>query len=190
MFAALVNDLQAWEFKFKELLHSYIELAEEFMNDHKIRYRNCDNPSSGSIHVLAKYACALVRRDICPKVRLRSNKKFYRADGRVIRRRNVTSCYNEDLNVLPDDPPEDPDASPQVPVASISTVVTPSRVQSISSSQVLPQDNATTQRTEESIIEEYKDKVKKYATAYSVDHASNWFGYDELGKVSSIVFFF
>ena len=133
-----LNELQGWEFKFKELTHGYIELAELFMNEHKVRYKSSVNPGfSGCIHTLAKYAITLVRRDICPSICLRSSKKSFNQDGNVVRRRNVTSNYDININVTRNDSEKDPRPASQVVGASDENIVTPTQEQDNSSNQVV-----------------------------------------------------
>ena len=87
-YCCFFREPQAWEFKFKEHDNIYIELSDKFMNEHKVRYKTDGNPTNGCIQILAKYAITIVRRDICPSLRVRSKKKSHNKKGIPQRRRN------------------------------------------------------------------------------------------------------
>ena len=45
-------------------------MADQFMEEHKIKYRDENTSKDGCIHQLAKSIGTILRRDICPKVTL------------------------------------------------------------------------------------------------------------------------
>ena len=105
------------------------------MNEHKVRYRTNGNPTNGCIHSMAKYAITIVRRDICPDLVLRSSKKSYK-NGILQRRRNVTSTYDETINVIRNDPVDNTGPACQVASSHVN-IVPPSAEKESSTNQVL-----------------------------------------------------
>ena len=171
-----LNELQAWEFKFKELEDAATRFPELFMTQHKVVYRSNENPTSGCIHTLAKYALTLVRRDICQMLCLRSRTKEYNDDGGVVRRRNVKRKYDSKINVVQIDTDDDQGTGPVIQVVSDLNAVTPTQPVTL----VTEPDESTKQN----IIEEYKEQVKAYVAKIG------WFDCRDLNMVSFFSVFF
>lgn len=171
-----INELQAWEFKFQESVCAITQFADKFMIDHKVAYKSNDNPNSGCIHTLARYALTLVRRDICQALRLRSPIKLYNEKGCPVRRRNVTRKYDSKINVVQIDTNNDEGTGPDVQGLSDANVVTPTQPATV----VTEPDESTKQI----IIEEYKQQVKAYAEKVG------WFDYKDLNVVCLFFIFF
>ena len=90
---------QAWQLKFLEVQHFWIDIADNFMKEHKLQYRDSEDKTNGCIHQLSKYAGTLVRRQLCPHLKFRATKSRVDAEGKKVSRRNVSNNFDEEINV-------------------------------------------------------------------------------------------
>ena len=152
------------------------------MSEHKVRYKTTGNPTNGCIHTMAKYAITIVRRDICPGLIMRSSKKLVK-DGIVQRRRNVTTAYDEAINVVQKD---------HVHNGGPIRQVQPSTEKESTSNLLLTPVNLQTgsdSLTKKNIIEEYKKEVQTYAKTYSSPNPDGWFHICELEQVCFVLLY-
>ena len=177
-YCCFFREPQAWEFKFKEHDNIYIELSDKFMNEHKVRYKTDGNPTNGCIQILAKYAITIVRRDICPSLRVRSKKKSYNKKGILQRRRNVNSTYNAEINVLQKDPVNVSGPCAE-DISSDVNKVTPTKEQETVGNKI----------EKKTIIEEYKKEVKEYASTRNTTNPDGWLHISELEHVCFLLLY-
>ena len=160
------------------------------MSEHKVRYKTTGNPTNGCIHTMAKYAITIVRRDICPGLIMRSSKKLVK-DGIVQRRRNVTTAYDEAINVVQKDPVDNRGPARQVACSHVNAVQ-PSTEEESTSNLLLTPVNLQTgsdSLTKKNIIEEYKKEVQTYAKTYSSPNPDGWFHICELEQVCFVLLY-
>ena len=91
---------QAWDFKYKELQGYWINLAEKFLQEHNLNYRNDNDQNNGCIHIMAKYARCSIWKKICPKTRLRMKNSLMDDKGNKVRRRDVFKRYDPKINIV------------------------------------------------------------------------------------------
>ena len=160
--------LQAWQFKFSELQHEYITLADQFMDEHKINYRDQTARKDGCIHKLARYSGTIIRRQICPKVSLRRKKAEVDEDGNKIRRRNVYDKFDPKCNI------NDVGGSDVDGTCNDGNVITP---ESTKVSQFVSSNDSVTV---------FKDKIKEYALKWKADGNGNYVYIDDIDDVSNL----
>ena len=157
---------QAWQFKFSELQHEHVVLADQFMEAHKIKYRDETTNKNGCIQQLARYSGTILRRDICPRVTLRMKVAELDEDGNKIRRRNASSTFDERCNVIEID---DSDAESTYDDGKLTMVVTPEVSKSVATNNS---------------VDAYKKKIKEYALKWKADGNGNFLPFDHIDDVS------
>ena len=160
--------LQAWQFKFAELQHKHVVLADQFMEEHKIKYRDETTNKDGCIHQLARYSGTILRRDICPKVTLRMKEAEVDEHGNKIRRRNVYGKFDEKYNVIELDDSDDDNSSDDGNFSS--------RVSTAVSKSVANKDS----------VDAYKEKIKEYVVKWKEDGNGNFLPIDHIDDVSNV----
>ena len=160
---------QAWQFKFAELQHEYVVMADQFMEEHKIKYRDENTSKDGCIHQLAKSIGTILRRDICPKVTLRMKEAKVDKQGNKIRRRNVYGGFDAKYNVIEID---DSDVEQMTDDDGNKPTVVITEV--------------TKSDAKINSVDAYKGKVKEYILKWKADGNGNYLAIDHIDDVSNV----
>ena len=141
-------------------------LANEFMDEHKIKYRDETTSKDCCIQQLARYSGTILRRDICPRVTLRMKVAELDEDGNKIRRRNASGKFDERYNVIEID---DSDVESTSDDGNLTMVVTPEVSKSVATNNS---------------VDAYKKKIKEYALKWKADGNGNFLPFDHIDDVS------
>ena len=140
------------------------------MKEHKLQYRDSEDKTNGCIHQLSKYAGTLVRRQLCPHLKLRAKKSEVDAEGKKVRRRNVNNNFDEKINVRENTVSDLTNVSQKnidKPVEK-NTPTTP----------VVPGKSVIDE------VESYKGKIRDYVIRYR-EMNGNYFNLTQLEEVSN-----
>ena len=143
-------------------------MADQFMEEHKIKYRDENTSKDGCIHQLAMSIGTILRRDICPKVTLRMKEAEVDEHGKKIRRRNVYGKFDEKCNVI------------QIDDSDVEETINDGNKPIVVSTEVTESDAKINS------VDAYKGKVKEYVLKWKADGNGNFLAIDHIDDVSNV----
>ena len=143
-------------------------MADQFMEEHKIKYRDENTSKDGCIHQLAMSIGTILRRDICPKVTLRMKEAEVDEHGNKIRRRNVYGGFDAKYNVIEID---DSDVEGTTDDGNKPIVV----------STEVTESDATINS-----VDAYKEKIEEYVLKWKANGNGNFLAIDHIDNVSNV----